>query len=87
VYLALATYYILHPEASIEDCRRWASLRVEALNHALRGLPEEKIRYHTCQRKALAGRRSGCFSSVDDGESVVNSLVGKSKTEGSKFQP
>jgi 5-methyltetrahydropteroyltriglutamate--homocysteine methyltransferase len=45
---ALVAYYILHPEASIEDCRKWASLRVEALNHALRGLPEEKIRYHTC---------------------------------------
>ena len=45
---ALVTYYILHPEATIEDCRRWATLRVEALNHALRGLPEEKIRYHTC---------------------------------------
>ena len=45
---ALVTYYILHPEASIEDCRRWASQRVEALNHALRGLAEEKIRYHTC---------------------------------------
>jgi 5-methyltetrahydropteroyltriglutamate--homocysteine methyltransferase len=45
---ALVAYYLLHPEASIEDCRSWASLRVEALNHALRGLPEEKIRYHTC---------------------------------------
>jgi 5-methyltetrahydropteroyltriglutamate--homocysteine methyltransferase len=45
---ALVTYYILHPEASVEDCRRWASRRVEVLNHALRGLPEEKIRYHTC---------------------------------------
>ena len=45
---ALVTYYILHPEASVEECRRWAQLRVEALNHALRGLPEEKIRYHTC---------------------------------------
>ena len=28
--------------------REWAALRVEALNHALRGLPEEKIRYHIC---------------------------------------
>lgn len=45
---ALATYYILHPEASAEDCRKWAGGRVEALNHALRGIPEEKIRYHTC---------------------------------------
>lgn len=45
---ALATYYILHPEASVDDCRRWANLRVDALNHALRGIPQEKIRYHTC---------------------------------------
>jgi 5-methyltetrahydropteroyltriglutamate--homocysteine methyltransferase len=44
----LASYYVMHPEASIEDCRKWASVRVDALNHALRGLPEDKIRYHTC---------------------------------------
>jgi hypothetical protein len=28
--------------------QRWASLRVDALNHALRGIPEERIRYHIC---------------------------------------
>ena len=28
--------------------REWAELRVEALNHALRGIPEDKIRYHVC---------------------------------------
>jgi 5-methyltetrahydropteroyltriglutamate--homocysteine methyltransferase len=33
---------------SFEDYRRWAELRVAALNHALRGLPEERIRYHIC---------------------------------------
>jgi 5-methyltetrahydropteroyltriglutamate--homocysteine methyltransferase len=44
----LVTYYILHPEASIADCRRWAEMRVEALNHALRDIPPEKIRFHTC---------------------------------------
>jgi len=44
----LVTYYLIHPEASIEDCRRWAQLRVDALNHTLRGIPPEKIRYHTC---------------------------------------
>src|SRR5579875_2678813 len=27
---------------------RWAQLRVEALNHALDGLPTERIRYHVC---------------------------------------
>ncbi|MGH2916715.1 MAG: epoxyalkane--coenzyme M transferase [Solirubrobacteraceae bacterium] len=33
---------------SFADYRRWAQLRVDALNHALRGLPEEKVRYHVC---------------------------------------
>jgi 5-methyltetrahydropteroyltriglutamate--homocysteine methyltransferase len=44
----LVTYYILHPEASIANCRKWAELRVAALNHALRDIPTEKIRFHTC---------------------------------------
>ena len=39
---------ILALGGSVEDYRRWASLRIEALNHALRGLPEERIRYHVC---------------------------------------
>jgi 5-methyltetrahydropteroyltriglutamate--homocysteine methyltransferase len=44
----LVTYYIIHPEASVADCRKWAEMRVAALNHALRNIPEEKIRFHTC---------------------------------------
>ncbi len=44
----LASYYVMHPEASVEDCRKWALVRVDALNHALRGLPTDRIRYHTC---------------------------------------
>jgi len=28
--------------------RKWAELRVEALNHALRGIPEDRVRYHLC---------------------------------------
>jgi 5-methyltetrahydropteroyltriglutamate--homocysteine methyltransferase len=31
-----------------DDYRKWAQLRVDALNHALRGLPEDRIRYHVC---------------------------------------
>ncbi|MBO0805804.1 MAG: cobalamin-independent methionine synthase II family protein [Nocardiopsaceae bacterium] len=30
------------------DYRAWAELRVDALNHALAGLPEDRIRYHVC---------------------------------------
>jgi 5-methyltetrahydropteroyltriglutamate--homocysteine methyltransferase len=33
---------------SDEDYRNWAQLRVDALNHALRGLPEDRVRYHVC---------------------------------------
>ena len=44
----LASYYVMHPECSVEDCRKWALTRVDALNHALRGLPADRIRYHTC---------------------------------------
>jgi 5-methyltetrahydropteroyltriglutamate--homocysteine methyltransferase len=28
--------------------RRWAAVRQEALNHALRGIPPEQVRYHIC---------------------------------------
>jgi 5-methyltetrahydropteroyltriglutamate--homocysteine methyltransferase len=31
-----------------ERYRAWAELRVEALNHALRGIPEDRVRYHMC---------------------------------------
>ncbi len=39
---------ILSLGGSVEDYRSWAELRVEATNHALRGLPVERIRYHVC---------------------------------------
>jgi 5-methyltetrahydropteroyltriglutamate--homocysteine methyltransferase len=39
---------ILSLGGSVEDYRRWAELRIEALNHALAGLPEERVRYHVC---------------------------------------
>jgi 5-methyltetrahydropteroyltriglutamate--homocysteine methyltransferase len=44
----LVTHYVVNPTATVEQCRRWAQMHVEALNHALRGIPREKIRYHTC---------------------------------------
>ena len=31
-----------------EDYRKWAQLRVEALNHALEGIPADRVRYHIC---------------------------------------
>jgi 5-methyltetrahydropteroyltriglutamate--homocysteine methyltransferase len=31
-----------------QDYRKWVEMYVEATNHALRGIPEEKVRYHLC---------------------------------------
>jgi 5-methyltetrahydropteroyltriglutamate--homocysteine methyltransferase len=31
-----------------EDYRKWAQLRVDALNHALEGIPADRVRYHIC---------------------------------------
>ncbi len=36
------------PPATSADFKKWARIRVYALNHALRGLPEDRIRYHIC---------------------------------------
>ena len=36
------------PPMSNAEYRRWAQLRIDALNHALRGIPEERSRYHIC---------------------------------------
>ncbi len=36
------------PPMTSAEYRRWAQLRVDALNHALRGIPEERSRYHIC---------------------------------------
>ena len=44
----LVTYYIMRPELSIAECRKWAEVRVEALNAALKGIPANRVRFHTC---------------------------------------
>jgi 5-methyltetrahydropteroyltriglutamate--homocysteine methyltransferase len=31
-----------------EDYRKWAQLRVEAVNYALEGIPQDRVRYHIC---------------------------------------
>jgi 5-methyltetrahydropteroyltriglutamate--homocysteine methyltransferase len=39
---------ILSLGGSVADYRRWAQVRVDALNHALEGIPEDRVRYHVC---------------------------------------
>ena len=36
------------PEPSVEDYQRFTMVRVEALNHAIRDLPPDRIRFHLC---------------------------------------
>ncbi len=38
----------INPEPSVEDYKRFTMMRVDALNHAIRGLPPERIRFHLC---------------------------------------
>jgi 5-methyltetrahydropteroyltriglutamate--homocysteine methyltransferase len=39
---------MIKPEPGLADYRKYASLRIEALNHALAGIPPENVRYHWC---------------------------------------
>ena len=39
---------MINPAPEVEAYRRFSAIRVEALNHALRGLPPERIRFHLC---------------------------------------
>jgi 5-methyltetrahydropteroyltriglutamate--homocysteine methyltransferase len=44
----LASHWAMHPEIDLAECRRWAQQSVELLNHALAGIPADRVRYHTC---------------------------------------
>jgi 5-methyltetrahydropteroyltriglutamate--homocysteine methyltransferase len=42
------TYDRMVPPASFADYRRWLAKQVEIINHAIEGLPQDRIRYHVC---------------------------------------
>ncbi|MGB6450272.1 MAG: cobalamin-independent methionine synthase II family protein [Steroidobacteraceae bacterium] len=44
----LANMYDTLTQKSPRHYREWAELRVEALNRALEGIPEDRVRYHVC---------------------------------------
>lgn len=45
---AAVTYDRMVPPGTMKDFRKWLKLYMDALNYAIKGLPEEKIRYHVC---------------------------------------
>lgn len=44
----LINYYVKNPQLNVDECRAWAETQVEAINHSLKGIPEDRVRYHTC---------------------------------------
>jgi 5-methyltetrahydropteroyltriglutamate--homocysteine methyltransferase len=39
---------MINPEPPLAEFKKFEAVRIEALNHALRGLPSDRIRYHIC---------------------------------------
>lgn len=44
----LVTYYMMNPDLRVEECRKWAAQRVEAINYSIRDIPPDRVRFHTC---------------------------------------
>jgi 5-methyltetrahydropteroyltriglutamate--homocysteine methyltransferase len=38
----------VNPEPSVEDYRKFTMVRIEAMNYALKGLPQDRVRFHLC---------------------------------------
>lgn len=38
----------MDPEPAVDDYQKYAQVRVDAINHAIAGLPTDRIRYHVC---------------------------------------
>ena len=54
----LAMHYMLSPDETVDQTRAWARRRIEALNHALRDIPPERVRHHTCYGINMGPRTS-----------------------------
>ena len=39
---------MINPEPTVEEYKKFSMVRVEALNHAIKGLPRDRIRFHLC---------------------------------------
>ena len=52
----IANYYDHAPSATMEECRTYIGSQAEVINYALRGIPEDRIRFHTCYGVNIAPR-------------------------------
>ena len=44
----LADAWQMFPQMSVAEYRKYQEMRIDALNHGLRGLPEDRVRFHMC---------------------------------------
>ena len=54
----------IYPDMSVADYRKYADLRVEALNHALKGIPADKVRCMFAGAASMARIRATSGSST-----------------------
>jgi 5-methyltetrahydropteroyltriglutamate--homocysteine methyltransferase len=52
----MATHYNRATEATVEECRKFIAQRVETVNYALHGIPQDRVRFHTCYSVNVAPR-------------------------------
>ncbi|HSL78776.1 MAG TPA: epoxyalkane--coenzyme M transferase, partial [Pseudolabrys sp.] len=44
----LADAWQMHPEMNVAEYRKYQEIRIDALNHALRDVPTDRVRFHMC---------------------------------------
>lgn len=71
----LAMNYMLNPELTVEQQRAWAVKRIAALNHALRDIPPDRVRHHTCYGINM-GPRTSDFELKDLADLIVTIRAG-----------
>ena len=52
----LITHWNRVPDLTLQQNRKFIELRIDALNHALEGIPQERVRFHTCYSINVAPR-------------------------------
>ena len=65
------TWDMLIPAPTLAEYRKMQAINIEALNHALAGIPEERVRYHLC-RGSWQGPHEGDLALRD----IVDLMLG-----------
>ena len=71
----LVMNYMLNPGTTVEQHRAWVQKRIAALNHALKGIPAEQVRHHTCYGINM-GPRTSDFELKNLADLLVNINAG-----------